>query len=716
MSFKIKATGGAHDLDRAEVRRALSVLIDPSQTFELRSLPSARSRICKGSDLDAAVEVAWELSDEKGLYWTLNPCRHDLDKAASTRDILSRRWFPIDCDAVRPADTNATDEEKGAAVDLACDIAEYLSSEGWPEGIWVDSGNGAWLLYPIDLPADQLSQQIVKVALAALGDKFDTSMAKVDRSIHNAAKIGKLPGTWARKGLELPDRPHRMSHLIRVPSHLEIVSIDLLKTLGEPPVKPAVNGHANGHHSPWTATATGRSLDGYVRSAVERECSRVAMTPPGDRNNALNTSAFNLGTLAQWPEMLGISARDELLQAALQAGLGDLESRKTIESGWTAGAGKGRDRPADPKANGVHKPKPVDPNQRLIIWAKDIPPRKVDWLWPRRIPVGKATTFAGQTGQGKTFAMCSIAAGISNGSEIPFCGGECFKQGKVLIISAEDDADDTIVPRLIDLKADLSQIAFLSPAAEADFSLAALELLNNSLDQMHGDVRMVAIDPPTSYLGRVDDHKNAELRGLLTPLKRWTAERQIALILITHINKGGAGNIDAMARVMGSAAWVQAVRAAHMFVSDPDAKGKSLFLPLKVNNAKKPPGLGYVIDEQPDGRVTIEWQCEVDTSPEDALSRTPKKNRGVCATEWLAERFREKREWPSEEIMRAAKEFGLSRNAMFSPEVGGLPIKKRKRADANGEINWFWVAKEGWPEPIGTDGIVGTDGPKVYVP
>ena len=61
--------------------------------------------------------------------------------------------------------------------------------------------------------------------------------------------------------------------------------------------------------------------------------------------------------------------------------------------------------------------------------------------------------------------------------------------------------------------------------------------------------------------------------------------------------------------------------------------------------------------------------------------------------------------------MRAAKEFGLSRNAMFSPEVGGLPIKKRKRADANGEINWFWIANEGWPEPIGTVGTVGTVGP-----
>jgi AAA domain-containing protein len=703
MAFKIKAEGGERRMDREEVRRALSLLIEPGQTFELRGLPHARSWIGTGSELDAAVDAAWELADGM-VYWTINPCRPDLDKAASNSDVTSRRWLPIDCDAIRPADVSATDAEKGQAIDLACAIADHLSAQGWPDAVWVDSGNGGHLLYRVDLPNDALARQLVKGVLVALAAKFDGDRARVDRSIHNAARILKLPGTCARKGPESPERPHRMARLVWAPAVLECVTVEQMKALADPP-RAEANGHAA---NPWGIKATGRVLDGYVKSAVDRECSRVAMTPAGDRNNALNTASFNLGTLAGWPEMLTLPARADLLRAALQAGLSDLESRKTIESGWVAGAGKPRTRPVDPAANGKPTAKPFDPNKRLIIWAREIKPRKVDWLWPGRIPVGKATTFAGQTGMGKTFAACDIAARISRGAEIPFAGGECFRQGKVLIISAEDDADDTIVPRLIDLGADLSQIAFLSPAAEAEFSLAALELLNNSLNQMAGDVRMVAIDPPTSYLGRVDDHKNSELRGLLAPLRRWSVERMVALILITHINKGAA-NLDAMARVMGSAAWVQAVRAAHMFVADPDARGKSLFLPLKVNNAKKPSGIGYQIIEQPDGRVVIDWQGEVETTADEAMSQVKKKSRGVCAVEWLEDRFRERREWESNELKRLATEAGISKNALWSPEVNALPIQKRQRFNAVGDSTWFWISRDGWPPEteVGKDGKVG---------
>ena len=440
--------------------------------------------------------------------------------------------------------SSSSDPEKGAAIDLACDIADHLSLEGWPDGVWVDSGNGGHLLYRIDLPADDLSKQLLKAALKALAERFDNPAARVDRAMHNAARISKLPGTWARKGVEPPDRPHRMARLVRVPASLEIVSIDLLKALGGQPVIPPVNGQVNGAaHSPWMTRAGNRSLDGYVRSAIDRECDRVAMTPPGGRNDALNTSAFNLGTLAQWPEMLGIPARDELLRAALQAGLGDLESRKTIESGWTAGAGKGRQRPVDPHRNGTTpiqgKKQPPGPLKGSpILWAKDVVPRRVEWLWERSgIPRSKLTTFAGMGGLGKTFILCDIAARISNGDEWPFSGGQCAERGKVLFISGEDDPDDTLVPRLMEFGADLSRIAFLSTEALDRFSLGDIDAMDEVADLIGSELVLSIIDPPTAYLDGVDDHSNSELRSLLTPLKGWVKKRSCGLIFNTHVNK-----------------------------------------------------------------------------------------------------------------------------------------------------------------------------------
>jgi hypothetical protein len=416
----------------------------------------------------------------------------------------------------------------------------------------------------------------------------------------------------------------------------------------------------------------------------------LAMSVHGDRNNALNRAAFVLGTLSDWPEFDAAWARQALYTTARQIGLEESEIQQTIASGWEAGKAEPRSKPSQPGRNGRI------PSGNLIIWAKDVKPRKVEWLWKRRIPRGKMTTFAGQTGVGKTFTICDIAARVSNGGEAPCGNGERFEQGKVLLISSEDEIDDTLVPRLMMLGADLSQIAFLSPESEEHFSLAALDLLNNIIDSMAGNVRLVAIDPPTSYLGNVDDHKNAELRGLLGPLKRWCSQQRSALIFNTHVNKA-AGNVEAASRVIGSVAWVAAVRAAHMFCEDFEQQGRCLFVPLKSNVGQKPSAIAYRIKPVVDDLATLEWLEEVDVTADEAINAIKRKNRGVCAVEWLTAKFRECREWKSDVLKQDAEEAGISKNALWSPEVQALPIAKPKRFDIAGVPYYVWCAKEGWP-------------------
>jgi hypothetical protein len=711
--WTLTAEGGALGLDREEVLRALSILIDPGQTFELRSLPHGKSRVCHGQDLPAAVEAAWELSDGIGLYFTLNPLKHDQERAATNHDVTARRWLLVDIDTERPdRSSNATDDERASGSLVAGRILDYLLELGWPTPLVVDSGNGWHLLYRVELPNDRLSAQLVKSCLLELAKRFDTGQAKVDKAVHNAARISKLPGTWVRKGEHTDLRPHRLSMICQAPEAIEVVTVEQLHTLGRGTPEPATNGSAN----PWLLTASSSDLAAYCRSAIERECGRLAMAIQGDRNNVLNRCAFVLGTMGAWPEMLGVNVQSSLLRVADQVGLGHQESIQTIQSGWEAGLKEPRAKPVDPHANGVAAKFTLPPGVSPIIWGSSIKPKKVEWLWPGRIPLGKQTTFAGQTGMGKTFAVCDIAARVTKEMEIPFCGGMCFQKGKVLIISAEDDADDTIMPRFLELGGDPDLIAFLSPEAEEHFSLAALDLLNKSLDAMGDDVRVVAIDPPTSYLGRTDDHKNAELRGLLGPLKRWAAQRRIALIFVTHVNKATAQKVDAMARVIGSVAWVSAVRAAHMFCPDPDNQGKSLFVPLKVNNGPKGKTLSYEIESTSDDMAVLKWIEEVDMTADEAMGNVKRKSRGMCAVEWLAEQFRTRVEWESDELVRAAKEAGISRNALWSPEVNALPIQKKKRINAIGEPCWMWIANTGWPltETNGTIGTIETLGDKPY--
>lgn len=709
--FETIVRGGSVAIDRREVRRALPILIGPGEAHEFRALPSGRGRVMKIDDLDATMEQVERLADEQ-VYWTLNPVAPDA-RRANKKSVLSRRWFLIDVDTVRPKGCSSSEPEKIGAACVCGAILEHLLGEGWPAPVMVDSGNGWHLLYRVDMPNDPLSQQVLKAASHALGERFDCSRAVVDRATHDAPRVSKLPGTLARKGPDTVDRPHRFARIVYEPDNLEVVPVELLKALGGPASPSGPNGMPP--HSPWeTTVGAGRGMDAYVRGAIEGECGKLALATAGvDRNRRMNDAAFALGQFDAWPEMDSAAARSALKKISLGLGLPAREVEYHVERGWADGAKHPRPRPADPAANG----KPIIPG-KLIIWASDVKPRRVEWLWPNRVPLGKMTTFAGNTGMGKTFTVCDMAARISRGSEIPFGSGECFRQGKVLFVSSEDDVEDTLVPRLMELGADLTRIAFLSPESEDQFNLAALELLNRLIDQMMGDVRLVAIDPPTSYLGRVDDHKNAELRGLLTPLKRWSSDRRVALIFNTHVNKPSSQKVEATARVMGSVAWVAAVRAAHMFCPDPDDPSRNLFVPLKVNIGEKPRGIAYRLVKTRD-LARIEWLEESDTTADDAVANVKKPNRAVIARDWLVARFRERLEWTSEELETRYRAAGISRNAFFDAKdsLGGIinePIK-----NAAGKIVGFKnFVRPNWPHLFdrdsGDSGTVVSDNSNKY--
>lgn len=152
------------------------------------------------------------------------------DPTTSDEDITHRRWLPIDLDPVRPAGISATDEEKQAATDLAYSIMSDMAAD-WGEPVVADSGNGIHLLYPIDLPKNEESDQLATSVLKALAARYDNKSVKVDPSLANASRILKLYGTTARKGDDMPERPHRRSGIIAVPDELKPIQIEALEAI-----------------------------------------------------------------------------------------------------------------------------------------------------------------------------------------------------------------------------------------------------------------------------------------------------------------------------------------------------------------------------------------------------------------------------------------------------------------------------------------------------
>src|SRR5215831_7849424 len=245
--------------------------------------------------------------------------------------------------------------------------------------------------------------------------------------------------------------------------------------------------------------------------------------------------------------------------------------------------------------------KPARGGHLDVVNAASIRPEKVQWLWTGRLARGKHTCIAGEPGTAKSQVTIAITAAITTGGEWP-CGEGRAPLGNVIILSAEDGAADTIVPRLMAAGADLNRVYVVSAVRDADTRRAFN--LQNDLHRLEkkiaeiGDVALVVIDPVSSYLGKTDSHKNSEVRGVLEPLSEMAERTRVAILSVTHFSKGGqnAGR-KALDRFIGSVAFVGAPRAAFAAIADPDHKGRLLFLPVKNNLARPPQGLAYRIEE-----------------------------------------------------------------------------------------------------------------------
>jgi hypothetical protein len=251
-------------LDAAEIERAFRLLVGDGSITELRALDANTNGdrwprtwfgyFDSGAALVSAVET---IGQAKGVYLTLNPANPVLLARAANRikpagkgdatqdgDILKRRWLPIDCDPIRPAGISASDDEHSAALAKARDIAVYLRAAGWPQPILADSGNGAHVLYRIDLSTDDGG--LVQRILQALAVRFDDEAVKVDKAVFNPARIWKLYGTTAAKGDDVPGRPWRLARIIDAPDCPVIVPTYRLEALaGKIPTASAKTTAAN---------------------------------------------------------------------------------------------------------------------------------------------------------------------------------------------------------------------------------------------------------------------------------------------------------------------------------------------------------------------------------------------------------------------------------------------------------------------------------------
>jgi putative DNA primase/helicase len=165
----------------------------------------------------------------------------------------------------------------------------------------------------------------------------------------------------------------------------------------------------------------------------------------------------------------------------------------------------------------------------------------------------------------------------------------------------------------------------------------------------------------------VDDHRNAEVRGILSPLKKMAERLNVAVVLLSHLSKGGSANPQQ--RVIGSIAYVGACRANFLFVKDrEDPTGRRVLMLDNGGNLAQPaPTLAYSIDDRGDG-PRVEWlEDSLPITAEEALAA----DQAACQAVVAAPERREAETWltdvlssgpvPAKEVEAAARDAAIAR-------------------------------------------------------
>jgi hypothetical protein len=347
----------------------------------------------------------------------------------------------------------------------------------------------------------------------------------------------------------------------------------------------------------------------------------------------------------------------------------------------------------------------------LSICAADVKMKAITWLWPDRFAVGKLGIIAGLPDEGKGQILSFFCSTITTGGDWPMNEGRAPK-GRVIIFSDEDDAADTLAPRLEAAGSDRSRIQIVKMVRDDGkdrlFSLTSdIEALRQMIMRMR-DVKLIIIDPISAYLGvgKVDSFRTTDVRAVLTPLVTLAAEMKVAIVGVMHFNKK-MDVTNALLRISDSLAFGAVARHVYGVIDDAE-NGRKLFVRAKnnVSARSKDKTLAYrfgareVGKDEESGETIIApyilWEPEyVDVTAVEAMqAAVDNKSPGARdeAKKFLADTLA-KGPVLKAEIEEAAEANSISEKTLRRAKVDLGVIAEKDRSKADGK--WYWKLPPG---------------------
>jgi putative DNA primase/helicase len=274
-------------------------------------------------------------------------------------------------------------------------------------------------------------------------------------------------------------------------------------------------------------------------------------------------------------------------------------------------------------------------------------------------------------------------------------------------LNAEDALENVVVPRLLAAGADLNRVLSIRSVlkfdregkpVDASFSLTEdIATLDRVLND-RSDVELIIIDPVSAYLGKVDSHNNSEVRAVLEPLARLAERHDVAVLCVSHLNKGSE-NTKALYRITGSLAFAAAARSVYAVGVHPDDYGldapRRVLTPVKSNLARPASTLAFEIKSKTVGEgldiiptSRVRWGDELDgVSAEDVLKAGTgkRKTKRQEAVEWLRD-YLQDGEVHSDQVYKDGAQDGFSeRTLRRAAEELGIA---RAKGDYQGTTMW----------------------------
>jgi hypothetical protein len=283
----------------------------------------------------------------------------------------------------------------------------------------------------------------------------------------------------------------------------------------------------------------------------------------------------------------------------------------------------------------------------------------------------------------------------------------------VLVWSAEDDPDDTLLPRFLAAGGVQERIHFVEdvivdgrkrafdPSTDMDALLAAARSIPSR--------SMIIVDPVVLMVSG-DSHKNGEVRRGLQPLTTFAASFGCVALGITHLTKGTAGR-DPIERITGSLAFAAGPRLVLMAAKPLDPEQKRRLVRIKSNIGPDGNGFEYSLLQESlvgwdglSGQRVLWGEPLIGTAREllndielqkDDPDATPKRD---MATEFLRSMLAEG-PMPVKLIENAAKQAGLAW-ATVRRAAADLRVTTSRVGGLAADGGWQWRL----PDDVPPDG------------